>query len=136
MQKHSQWAKVNIYNVYLVFLSLIFWVLISVGLLWILFNFLAGVFIVSAYNATPLNVLRHCALYDFVYIYILTFIYYLRKHVEKNAKRQDGTEVSDEKIKDTKGLFFWTKIYLLLLIVNYIAVYSIPLLLTLIYRTI
>lgn len=127
MQEQPKWAKVNIYNIYLIFLNLVYWLLISVGVLWLFFIFITNIFILSAHNATPLNIFGFCALYVFVYICILSFVHFLKKFIKKLAKRKDGLGDTNEKINSKKEILFWIKIYFILLCITQVAIYSIPL---------
>ena len=103
-------------NIRLIFLNLLFFALIGFGIL-LLASGITVIF--GAYSTTTFNVLGSCALYDFIYICILAFVYYLIKDTKNQVKKKEGTNHTDEKMDDKKEILFWAKTYFIFLIIHY-----------------
>ena len=119
--------KINVYNIYLIFLNTIFYALLSVGILWIIFFFFFGIFIAISYNATPLKVLAWLGFYTSSYTAILSLVFYSKNHIEQIAKKKDGKHIVAEAINYKSEVARWAKLCVVLTVISFLAAYSVPL---------
>lgn len=116
--------KVNPFNIILIFLNLIFWVLIVFGILCLIFLFLSSFWFVISYGfqQKKFETAGMLALYTVGYTISLFGICWLKRYIKNLANIQDGIETKLETL-NFKEIIFWLSICLLLVFAAEIAIF-------------
>lgn len=115
--------KINVFNICLMILNSIFWILIAAGALWLVFLVLAGFFNVSSYgfSKTLYEFIGMLAAYAVIYTLALLGVICLRRYIKKLADKKDGKEPENKPLNIKKEVTFWVSLCFGLIIASELA---------------
>ena len=107
--------KVNPFNIILIFLNLIFWALVAIGVFCLIFLFLSSFWFVISYNfqQKKFETAGMLAFYTAGYTILLFSTCWLKRYVKYLANKHDGIETK-LKTLNFKEIAFWLLICLAL----------------------
>lgn len=119
--------KLNSYCGWLLLLNSLFWLLISIAIIYFVCLVCIGFLVVFGFSY--LSALVGHILISAIYILIFASVFYLKNYVQDLFNMEDGKIITHKQFAWRKEVIFWIKIYFLFLIVGIIAIFWLVLIL-------